>query len=66
MKHHLIGKLIVIIYMDGEPHYNGRQGVVNYVDDIGQLHGTWGGLAVNPSIDKFVVIQEPEREPAHD
>lgn len=66
MKHHLIGKLIVIIYMDGEPHYNGRQGVVNHVDDIGQLHGTWGGLAVNPALDKFVVIQEPERGPAHD
>lgn len=58
MKHHLIGKLITIIYMEGEPHYTGRSGIVNHVDDIGQLHGTWGGLAINPMIDKYVVIQD--------
>ncbi len=64
MKHHLIGKLITIIYMEGEPHYAGRSGIVNHVDDIGQLHGTWGGLAINPMIDKYVVIQD--QGPAHD
>lgn len=66
MKHHLIGKLIVIVYMDGEPHYNGRQGVVSHVDDTGQLHGTWGGLAVNPSVDKFIVVNQEEEGPAYD
>ena len=33
--------------------YNGRSGVVEYIDSLGQLHGTWGGLAINPEIDDF-------------
>jgi hypothetical protein len=66
MLHHLIGKLIVIVYMDGEPHYTGKQGIVQHIDSAGQLHGTWGGLAVNPSIDKYVIVQEQERGPAYD
>jgi hypothetical protein len=42
--------------MDGEPQYSGKEGVVNHIDSIGQLHGTWGGLAVNPNVDRFRVI----------
>jgi len=52
--------------MDGEPHYTGRQGFVKHIDSTGQLHGTWGGLAINPSIDKYVIVQEQERGPAYD
>jgi hypothetical protein len=52
----LVGTTIHIIYMDGEPQYSGKEGVVNHVDSIGQLHGTWGGLAVNPTVDRFRVI----------
>lgn len=37
---HYIGKKIHIINMEGEPQYNGKEGVVNFVDDMGQLHGT--------------------------
>jgi hypothetical protein len=66
MKHYLIGKLIVIVYMDGEPNYTGKQGIIQHIDSIGQLHGTWGGLAVNPTIDKYVIVQEEEREPIYD
>ena len=33
--------------------YNGRSGFVEYIDSLGQLHGTWGGLAINPEIDDF-------------
>ena len=36
--------------------YNGRSGVVEHIDSIGQLHGTWGGLAVIPGVDDFEVI----------
>ena len=36
--------------------YNGKEGIVEYIDSIGQLHGTWGGLAVIPECDTFVVV----------
>ena len=36
--------------------YNGRSGVVEHIDSKGQLHGTWGGLAVIPGVDDFEVI----------
>ena len=36
--------------------YNGRIGVVEFIDSEGQLHGTWGGLAVNPKIDDFDIL----------
>lgn len=55
---HLIGKKIRIIEMEGEPNYSGRVGIVEMVDDMGQLHGSWGGLAVMPDADKFEVIGE--------
>lgn len=35
--------------------YNGRSGVVEHIDSIGQLHGTWGGLAVIPGVDEIKV-----------
>ena len=53
---HLIGKKIRIISMFGEPGYDDRQGIVKSVDSMGQLHGSWGGLAVNPEVDEFEVI----------
>lgn len=52
-----IGKKIKIIYMKDEWNYTGREGIVKSVDSIGQLHGTWGGLAVIPGEDKFEVIE---------
>ena len=36
--------------------YNGRSGVVEHIDSKGQLHGTWGGLAVIPGVDDFEVL----------
>ena len=29
-----------------------------HIDDIGQLHGTWGGLALVPDLDDFIVVEE--------
>lgn len=52
------GDCIRIDSMEGEPQYSGKQGVVEYVDDIGQLHGTWGGLAVIPGVDKFTKVNQ--------
>lgn len=52
-----VGDRIKINHLEGEmDHYDGREGVVEYIDDAGQLHGSWGGLAVIPSIDDFSVI----------
>ena len=44
--------------MDGEPQYTGAEGMVTCIDDIGQIHGTWGGCAVIPEVDEFVVVED--------
>lgn len=51
-----VGDIIKIIEMLGEPHYTGKTGVVEHIDSLGQLHGSWGGLAVQPENDRFEVI----------
>ena len=53
-----VGDTIRIIDMSGEPHYSGRVGVVTHIDSMGQLHGTWGGLAVIPGEDVYVKESE--------
>lgn len=54
------GDLIRIIHLSGEDsRYDGRTGRITHIDSKGQLHGTWGGLAVIPETDKFEIIQEP-------
>ena len=42
--------------------YIGREGVVQFIDSIGQLHGTWGGLAIIPGTDNFKVINNNENK----
>ena len=51
-----VGDLIRIDYMAGEENYWGREGTITRIDDAGQLHGTWGGLAVIPGKDSFTVL----------
>ena len=53
-----IGDMIKIISMEDEPAYTGRCGVIERIDDIGQLHGTWGGLAVIPGVDTIKIIEK--------
>ncbi len=53
---HLIGKRIRITHMEGDQQYVGKEGVVEFVDDLPSLHGTWGGLGVLCGIDEFKVI----------
>ena len=64
MKKVKIGDTIRIIRMsdDGGKDlqarmYNGRSGVVEHIDSIGQLHGTWGGLAVIPGVDEIEILK---------
>lgn len=50
-----IGDFIKIIDMKGEPQYKGETGRVTHIDAAGQLHGTWGSLAIIPGEDTFEV-----------
>jgi hypothetical protein len=55
----MVGKTIRIDEMAGEPQYAGKVGKVEFVDDIGQMHGTWGGCAVVYGTDRFTVLEAP-------
>ena len=56
-----VGDKIRIISMNGEPQYSGKEGIVTKisVDPWGdtQIRGTWGGCAIYPNQDTFVVIE---------
>ena len=52
-----VGDRIRIIHLSGEDsRYDGFEGVVQNIDSIGQLHGTWGGLAIIPEEDEFEIL----------
>lgn len=52
-----VGTKIRIIHLKGEDsRYDGAEGTVTYIDGLGQLHGTWGGLAIIPEEDEFEVV----------
>lgn len=58
-----IGDKIKIHHMAGEDNsYDGKEGTVEHIDGIGQLHGTWGGVAVIPGVDDFEIINEGLKE----
>lgn len=61
-RQHYVGKKIRIIDMAGEPQYSGKVGVVKLVDDMGQLHGSWGGCAVQPENDDFEIVDDNDTE----
>ena len=49
------GDAIHIYHMFGEPEYRDREGVVKFIDDTDQIHGTWGGLALQYDDDWEVI-----------
>ena len=53
-----VGDTIRITKLDDtyDNSYVGREGKVTHIDDMGQLHGTWGGLAVIPEVDEYLII----------
>lgn len=53
-----LGKTIEITELYDEPFvsYSGRTGLVEYIDDMHMLHGTWGSLAIIPEVDEFIVL----------
>lgn len=53
-----VGDHIRIGHLEGEDNrYDGREGVIEFIDDCDQLHGTWGGLALIPHVDSFSIIK---------
>lgn len=65
---HKVGDTVKIIMMAGEPKYTGKIGKITKIDDAGQLHGTWGGLALIPGEDQFEildVVNEKKMEEEH-
>ena len=52
---------IKIINMIGEPNYNGIEGIITSIDDANQLHGTWGGCALIPNLDNFIIVKTIRR-----
>ena len=52
-----IGDTIKIISMKAEPHYINRVGTVTHIDDAGQIHGTWGGCAIIPEADTYIILK---------
>ena len=60
MKYEVGMKVFIIHIVDDIQDYYGRVGVITHIDDIGQLHGTWGGLALIPSIDDFIILEDKD------
>lgn len=52
-----IDDFVTIIEMKNEPSYSGKQGFVKSIDSAGQIHGTWGGCALIPSVDEFKILK---------
>ena len=58
-----IGDTIKIISMKDELHYTNRVGVVTHIEDAGQIHGTWGGCAIIPEADTYIILKTKNASP---
>lgn len=47
-----------IIFIDGEPNYCSKVGVVERIDDIVQINGSCGGHILIPGFDQFEVAEK--------
>ena len=50
-----LNKLVFVVIQD-EFHPIAAKGRVEYIDDAGQLHGTWGSLAAIPGVDRIELL----------
>lgn len=53
----IVGDTLRIVEMKGEPQYAGKIGKVEFIDDIGQIHRSWGGCAIQPEHDKYEIME---------
>lgn len=51
-----LGKKVHVV-IDDPYHPICADGVVDHVDSMGQLHGTWGGLAAIIGVDSITIIE---------
>ena len=61
-----VGDTIKIVQFSGDCYESerrliGKTGVVEYIDDLGAIHWTWGGLSLLPE-DDYIVIKKAENE----
>lgn len=64
-KRYTAGTRIELDYMDKENMPAGLKGIVDHVDDQGQLHMIWENgrsLALIPGLDSFHVLPQPKQE----
>ena len=59
-----VGDTVKILGFSGDCYESercliGKTGVVEYIDDMGDLHGTWGSLALTPE-DEYMVLQKAD------
>ena len=47
---------LVFVVIDDPYHPIADRGRVTSVDDMGQLHGTWGGIAAVPGVDRIELL----------
>ena len=47
---------LVFVVIEDQYHPIAERGLVTFVDDAGQLHGTWGSLAAVPGIDHIELL----------
>lgn len=40
-----------------DKHYVGKEGVVQSIDDMGNIHGTWGGISLLHGVDSYAIIK---------
>ena len=57
MKEFKVGDEIHIVTMEGEKDYDGKEGIVKHIDDLGQIHGTWGRCALIYGKDDFYKVK---------
>lgn len=53
----IVGDTIRIVEMKGETQYAGKIGKVDFIDDIGHIHGSWGGCAIQPEHDNYEILE---------
>ena len=59
-----VGDKIRILFMNGEPSYTGRTGVVRQVDtnrSVRMAWGTWGFLAISLDEDRWEIIEDEQK-----